>query len=356
MKEQAKESISLYFKEGSSDKVYEASIVPKGSGYLVNFAYGRRGNALKTGTKTYSPTTFEEAKKIYDSLVKSKTLKGYKATGKAAKKVEAAEKDGQDTGIRVQLLNEIELEDLDKYLEDDKYCAQEKLDGRRRTLFSKGTKSHGANRKGLITPLTMEVMSDIQCVPNGCILDGEDLGEHVVVFDILNNVSLSYRERYDSLVENTEGCEIITIAETAWTTEEKKALLQKLMDNNREGIVFKLISAPYTSGRPASGGTQLKHKFYATASCIVSSVSKSKRSVGIMLLKGKSEIPVGNVTVYPNQDIPKLDSIIEVKYLYAYEGGSLYQPVLLGTGDCTRDDIERAECTYSQLKFKGELE
>ena len=40
------ESITLYFREGPSDKVYQASIQPKDEGYLVHFAYGRRGSAL----------------------------------------------------------------------------------------------------------------------------------------------------------------------------------------------------------------------------------------------------------------------------------------------------------------------
>ena len=37
------ERITLYYREGSSDKVYEAIIEPQGEGFVVNFAYGRRG-------------------------------------------------------------------------------------------------------------------------------------------------------------------------------------------------------------------------------------------------------------------------------------------------------------------------
>ena len=70
-------NIVLYFKSGSSNKEYHASIEPSGTGYLVNFAYGRRGTALHTGTKTQSPVTLEKAEKIFDKLVKSKAAKGY---------------------------------------------------------------------------------------------------------------------------------------------------------------------------------------------------------------------------------------------------------------------------------------
>ena len=42
------------------------------------------------------------------------------------------------------------------------------------------------------------------------------------------------------------------------------------------------------------------------------------------------------------------NQIVEVRYLYAYPGGSLYQPVYLGA----RDDIQLDDCTIQQLKFK----
>ena len=35
-------SASLYFKEGTSDKVYNATIEDVDGGYVVNFAYGTR--------------------------------------------------------------------------------------------------------------------------------------------------------------------------------------------------------------------------------------------------------------------------------------------------------------------------
>ena len=51
----AQDRVTLYYREGSSDKVYQAAIEPAGDGFVVNFAYGRRGATLTTGTKTSSP-------------------------------------------------------------------------------------------------------------------------------------------------------------------------------------------------------------------------------------------------------------------------------------------------------------
>jgi hypothetical protein len=48
-------SKSLHFREGNSDKVYQAAVEPKDDGYIVTFAYGRRGNTLNTGIKTDIP-------------------------------------------------------------------------------------------------------------------------------------------------------------------------------------------------------------------------------------------------------------------------------------------------------------
>ena len=70
-------STSLHFREGNSDKEYHAAIEPKGEGYLVTFAYGRRGNTLTTGTKTTHPVSLDEATKIFDKLIASKLAKGY---------------------------------------------------------------------------------------------------------------------------------------------------------------------------------------------------------------------------------------------------------------------------------------
>ena len=61
-------TVTLYFRQGSSDKVYQASLQPSGQGFIVTFAYGRRGGTLNTGTKTDEPVDYSAAKKIFDHL------------------------------------------------------------------------------------------------------------------------------------------------------------------------------------------------------------------------------------------------------------------------------------------------
>jgi bifunctional non-homologous end joining protein LigD len=136
---------------------------------------------------------------------------------------------------------------------------------------------------------------------------------------------------------------------------EKTAVLERLKKEGREGVVFKDTHAKYVAGRPASGGSQLKFKFYATCSCVVSKVN-AKRSVALELLNilrerldGKATVGVGNCTIPPNHAVPKVGDIVEIRYLYCYKGGSLYQPTYLGI----RDDIDNTACVLSQLKYRA---
>jgi bifunctional non-homologous end joining protein LigD len=130
----------------------------------------------------------------------------------------------------------------------------------------------------------------------------------------------------------------------------KQALLNELRADNAEGIVFKDLHAPWQSSRPSTGGPALKFKFTETASFIVGGISTGKRSVELILYEDQARVRgVGAVTIPPNHSIPPADSIVEVRYLYAFPGGCVFQPVYLGP----RDDVTPQECHISQLKLKA---
>jgi bifunctional non-homologous end joining protein LigD len=355
MKTAAQDRITLYYREGSSDKVYQAAIKPAGALFVVNFAYGRRGSTLTTGTKTFSPVDFDTAKKIYTKLVSEKKAKGYT---EGADGTPYQHTDKQASGILPQLLNPVEEADVQALLRDDNYCAQEKFDGRHLLIRKQDDHIEGINKKGLIVGLPETVSNDLGTLPGSFIPDGESIGDDYHVFDLLewkgeNLRPLSYETRLVRLVNlllSTANHPHIKLVGTAFTTGEKTELWQQLRRENREGIVFKRLDAPYMPGKPNSGGTQLKFKFVATLSAIVAKVN-IQRSVEIGLLKGRSLISCGNVTIPANHDIPKIGTVVEVRYLYAYrESHALYQPVYLGP----REDVDPGECLASQLKFKAE--
>ena len=69
----------LWFREGTSDKVYEVDLVEVATGqHVVNFRYGRRGGALKDGTKTPLPLPLDKARGVFQKLVDEKLAGGYR--------------------------------------------------------------------------------------------------------------------------------------------------------------------------------------------------------------------------------------------------------------------------------------
>ncbi|MCZ7645685.1 MAG: WGR domain-containing protein [Planctomycetota bacterium] len=348
-----RESVTLYFREGSSDKVYQTTIEEAECGFVVNFAYGRRGSTLQTGTKTNAPIPFDQAKKIYDKLVKSKTSKGY-TPGEGGTPYADTPKAAQDTGLRPQLLNPITEDEVERYLTDPAFWMQEKKDGRRVLVRKIGGEVTGINRRGLAISLPEPIIQAALTLRSDFVLDGEAVGDRFHAFDCLQRGSsplekLAYRDRWRILLELAGGRGgAIEVLPTAAATGDKRDLLRFLRERKAEGVVLKDRGAPYTPGRLASGGPQLKLKFYATASCIVAPGRNGKRSVGLELLDGLKLVAVGNVTIPPNTKIPKVGTVAEIRYLNAIRGGSLYQPVFLGV----RSDILTADCKLSQLKFR----
>jgi bifunctional non-homologous end joining protein LigD len=351
---EAPDRVTLYYREGSSDKVYQAAIEPAGELFVVHFAYGRRGSTLTTGTKTSSPVDYDTAKKIFIKLVSEKKAKGY-TEGEGGTPYQHSNK--QSSGILPQLLNPIEEADVERLLYDDDYCAQEKFDGRHILIRKQDEHIEGINKKGLLVGLPESVSNDIRNLPGSFIPDGESIGDDYHAFDLLeqngeNLRPLPYRTRLERLVSLLLSCANhahVTFVETAFTTRRKIELWERLRQENREGIVFKRLDAPYTPGKPNSGGPQLKFKFVATLSAVVAKIN-TQRSVEISLLKGRSLISCGNVTIPANHNIPKVGAVVEVRYLYAHrESNALCQPVYLGP----RDDVEADECLASQLKYKA---
>lgn len=347
-------AISLYYQEGSSDKEYHVQIIEGQEGFLVNFQYGRRGAALKNETKTKSPVSEAEANKIYNSLVKSKMAKGYtpSETGKVFSNSEGVKDKGKVYEKTPQLLNVITDEELLEMLADDNYLAQEKFDGERRMIDTR-SEALGVNKKGLIVDLP-DLLK--KAIPKDLILDGELVGETYYCFDVLfcegmDLTSLPQEKRQEKLesIKSMFGENVIP-AKSAKTKAQKEKLLKKLKEDQAEGIVLKDKKAAYNSGRPSSGGSALKYKFYKTATTKVTAVSKAKRSVEMSVLDGNNWIFIGKVTVPSNQNVPEVGSYIEVRYLYALEGGSLFQPTLLSE----RTDVDDSDAKASQLVFKKE--
>ena len=351
------ENITLFYCEGSSDKVYQAAIEPSENKYIVTFAYGRRGTMLTTGTKTVTAVEYDAAKAIYNKLVKVKKDKGY-TEGESGTSYQNTETPYNDSDQRCQLLNPITDEEIANYLGNFSHWMQQKMDGVRMLLYKKSGIVLGINRRGKWVTLPMDLIAECTRCETNFVMDGEMVGDTYHAFDIIyvGNEDLRdtrFGERYLRLLKvlNSFVHSSIELVEAAVTPKYKQELFNRLRLEEREGVVFKEINAPYTPGRPASGGTQLKYKFVETASFLVGKIN-TKRSVGLLVFDGDKLVSVGNVTIPANHDIPKPQQIVEVRYLYAFKGGSVFQPVYLGV----RSDLTPEECTLDQLKYKPEPE
>lgn len=345
------QSTRLTFTEGSSDKEYRIHLQKQGQGYMVLGENGRRNGTLKTQPKTDTPVSLEEAQKIYNSLLKKQLSKGYQleVSTSSLATITVVTKESILATRPVQLLKEIEAEEVESRLRDDSKMMQEKKDGERRTLKKENNEVVGGNKKATATAVSSLQIESLAKYPT-IEIDGELVGEVYWAFDLLSLDGFDWtnktaEERIKKLQTLNFGSHI-QVVETAFGYEDKKAMLDRITANNGEGVVFKSRNAQYKAGRDSCAE---KFKLYATATVQVASHTAGKRSVQMQVFQEGTAVAVGSVTIPPNKAVPAVGSLCEVKYLYAYRGGSLFQPIFIWE----RSDADESDAQISQLKYKA---
>lgn len=367
-------SASLFYREGSSDKVYLAQLAPEGDGWIVDFQYGRRGKPLTSGRKTAAPLPYEKAAKVFDKLVGEKTAKGY-TPDESGVVFAATEHAGQKTSYQPQLLNAIdEAQALALVAERGFWLVQTKHDGERRGLSMVAGVLEPSNRRGLRVGVQQPIADAMAALAregfDTMTLDGEDMGSWMAIFDVMaigdfdcRAKSFSERAALLETIRNITvavGVQDVLVVDMPLkpNTSELAAILRDRREAGAEGIVLRDARAPYVAGRPASGGGALKLKFVERATVRVAGVTKGKRSVAMEIMGGGPKAcgakdgdwrGVGSVTIPPNHNLPAVGALIEVEYLYAYPNGSLYQPIYKGL----RTDLLDDAATADQLKYKA---
>lgn len=365
-------SVSLFFQEGSSDKVYEGAIVEEPDGtFTVQVAWGRRGTPLQRGTKAVK-VTLARAEAALDKVVREKKGKGYEEVTATAAPAAVAPPVGQGSaskagvgsrrarlGQAAQLLVACEPDELEALLADEAWVAQQKLDGARVLVHVKESVV-ATNRSGEVTELaSAELLSCLAEAPRGSVLDGELVGDEYHVFDLLQHGTqdlrtTGYLDRWlelDALVDQLSGP--VRLVALARTEAEKRALFARLEAERAEGIVFKRRGAPYTPGRPSSGGAQLKHKFVKSADVVI--VENAGNAYAMVVFdqdgaeRAVGKVFAGTTTATRKAIDAKLGAgerpVAEVEYLYATDDDQLFQPVFLRL----RADKAAEECTLDQL-------
>lgn len=375
--------VALEYVSGSSDKIYvihvQEETVP-GTGtkeYRTIGYYGRRGSSLAITEKYRGPST-AAAHSAADKLEREKRSKGYSSLGVpvggkitgmpatapvfggAATAAAPATKPAKAVvGVLPMLADVATDEHAQTLVADPSYVMQPKYDGERVMISIRRSAIVATNRKGEERPLTASVQAEMTKLlvktdfsdDRETVLDGELMGDVYVAYDLVtlrdNDMrKRPFEERFAALEELLAGHDHL-LAQTAWSEDEKREMLSQAVSLDWEGVMFRLDAALYVSGRTSN---LLKHKLWATVTCRVLTAN-AKRSIQVALRdEADNEVFVGNVTVPANQDIPEPDSLVNVRYLYAMEGGSLYQPTL----QHVRNDIDEADSLANLRKAPPE--
>lgn len=349
---------------GGSNKQYTMWLEEKGGGWTVQYQFGPIGGWVKGGTKTASPVTLEKAKKIYDGILKEQRGKGY-VQGEDAPAFSQTE-GAVDSGLRPMLLTPDEEENLEKYIKDPDWGAQQKLNGKRNMLRVKGGKVEGINRRGLVCPIPKAVESAFASMKNDHTFDGELVGDVYHVFDVIESASLkdpanvSYQTRHEGVqyLVGLVGSSHVQVVPFVCGETAKRDLVKALQDGKREGVVFKRRDSFYVPGKidNLKKASAVKIKFYSEGSFLVLDWNKDTSSVEVAAMDSKKAVSVGNVTIpakYAGQ-VRKGD-VLRVRYLYATPADQLYQPSL-DADDAGSVVADGSADKLSSLKHEGKDE
>jgi bifunctional non-homologous end joining protein LigD len=270
------ERAELYFRQGSSDKVYHLQLENVDDKWSVEAQWGRRGSALQSDVKA-NGVPYEEAKRVYDRILREKTGKGYQIA-QATTNGDAPISVGlpaskEQSGHVPELLTPIEEPEALLLAQDASWWFQQKFDGRRLAVQKADGKYSGINKLGQTIPIDSRLSEPLDHVQAKAFLaDGEITDSHFYIWDLLsvNDTDLRtepYEIRYVHLTRLFRGVhQTLRVCETAMTPKAKRAFVKAMHDANAEGFVCKNRYATYAAG-PA--GQHFKCKFVATASFIV---------------------------------------------------------------------------------------
>jgi bifunctional non-homologous end joining protein LigD len=399
---------TLAYRDERSDKVYTIALLKSetGDAFSVRALFGRRGGTLQQ--QEWPAADELAARKLYLTKLKEKTGKGYvlqppppakpetvRVLGeiKPPKTVETPATVETSALPRHQLCNPVDDYAAGKMAASGWYM-QPKFDGVRAFLRKTGNTVEAVSRTHLPVTISDAVREAALAIGGDWTIDGEMCGDVFFAFDLLYYdlspgnrqaiASFSFSEPLGGPVEvhtfpyhdrltlletlipvptdaaPIPGCRVampekderaIQVTQTWVTPEVKAKALELYRQLGGEGVVFKDPRQRYQAGRPNSGGCCLKLKFVSTATVQVIAKPKEdgKRSVQMAVSDGGKLRDVGTVTIPPNKEIPAIGELIEVRYLYAFRGGSLIQAVYLAP----REDKDTPDA-YDSLRFKQE--
>jgi bifunctional non-homologous end joining protein LigD len=263
--------------------------------------------------------------------------------------------------MKPMLARPLDLNQVDSYLTDDHWVAQQKLDGDRILIVVRDGKVQALNREGeprrnRVPRKVLDQFQPFVALPGTWVFDGELMttGE-LWLFDLpvaADKVTAQhpYEFRYAVLERFVAAGEwpsapCVRLLPVARTTEAKRKLFAELNERGAEGLVFRHLEGLYRQGKRSD--MMRKAKFTNTADVIVHEVrAQGRNNCTFRLFDHGALVAAGSCSLEARPDVNPGD-VIEVRYLYASNEGLLYQPVMLRI----RDDKSPGECTVDQLHY-----
>lgn len=257
--------------------------------------------------------------------------------------------------LRPMLAQEIAAEKMGAYLENDRWFAEQKIDGHRVLIHVQGgtimVLGRGGQSSQHSSRFAQPHYADILRLPD-CVIDGELIGDVLWVFDLphhdgegitVDSPFAARREALERVFATWSPKAAYRLLPTAKTQLDKAQLAVACYKAGGEGLMLKDVAGTYKPGGRVN--TVLKAKFVKTADVIVSAVGTGgKENYSLAVFKDGKLVEVGRCSAI-GKTIVEAGTVIEVKYLYLAAENRLYQPRMMRV----RTDKTADECVWSQF-------
>lgn len=258
--------------------------------------------------------------------------------------------------MRPMLAETIPMSGIGPFLADPLFVVQQKIDGDRVMVTVDDGAVRVLNKEGVrrTNPTPRALVREFGSIPRGqWAFDGELLDGELWLFDLpAAGDAVTPQHPYGFRLEILERVfdhwrpgPVVRLLPTARTQWAKERLVDRVMGNGGEGVVFKRVDAPYLPGKRSRG--MLKAKDTKTIDCVVTGVRVDGRdNCHVSVFEGGSLVEVGSCAMLGKPAVREGD-VVEVQYLYADTARRLVQASFLRV----RTDKSPASCTIDQLMF-----
>lgn len=287
-----------------------------------------------------------------------------------------------------QLFHEVEVSEIQRFIDDPEWVLEQKVDGMRCmtvvdesgvTFYTRGGKLLNSSAAKLhfdaIRDEFDNLLRFVRTQHSEVVLDGELVTEsgQLVLLDMPYSTLLAHRalpehrfeDRRDAMMRLwrerlTMSRKVVPVLHAA-TAPRKAQLVATVARQNLEGCIAKRLDSEYTEGKRVKHS--LKLKFTSTADVVITgkNVGESKHSI-----RGGDKINYTFGVYAPDEtadegypwviqhmgtcsgigkESVEVGDVIEVEYLYVGAGGKLTQPRMVKP----RPDKPAAECTLDQF-------